>query len=152
MLEGLDVSEPTHIVWDKAILGVGDLQNPWGPSWEPIWFSLSFPSAAERIDGAGSLSVRLRRGTVIRCQRPNGRGVNRHPTEKPVELLRQLIECSSMLGETVLDPFAGSGSTLVAATIEGRRSIGIELEERYCEVAAERLQRAEGIYTRLVTA
>ena len=59
-------------------------------------------------------------------------------------------QSSSVLGETVLDPFAGAGSTLVAATIEGRKSIGIELEERYCAVAAERLQRAESIYGRLI--
>jgi DNA modification methylase len=152
VLEGLDVADPTQLVWDKELFGAGNLEQPWGPTWEPIWFSAYIPSAANRIDGEGSLSVRMRRGSVISCSRPNSRGVNRHPTEKPVALLRQLIESSSVLGEIVLDPFAGSGSTLVAATIEGRRSIGIELEQRYCEVAAERLQRAEAIYSRLVTA
>jgi DNA modification methylase len=152
VLEGLDVADATQLIWDKHLFGAGNLEQPWGPSWEPIWFSAYIPSAANRIDGEGSLSVRMRRGSVIRCSRPNSRAVNRHPTEKPVELLRQLIESSSVLGETVLDPFAGSGSTLVAATIEGRRSIGIELEERYCEVTAERLQRVEAIYSRLVSA
>lgn len=150
VLDGLEVPEPGQLVWDKEMFGAGDLTVPWGPSWEPIWFSSNIPSAANRVNGEGSLAVRMRRGSVIRCQRPNSRGVDRHPTEKPLPLLRQLIESSSVLGETVLDPFAGAGSTLVAATIEGRKSIGIELEERYCKSAAERLQVAEALYGRLV--
>ena len=63
-----------------------------------------------------------------------------HPTQKPVGLMRW---CLSFFpnAETVLDPFMGSGSTLVAAELECRRAIGIEIEERYCEIAAKRLQQ-----------
>jgi site-specific DNA-methyltransferase (adenine-specific) len=68
----------------------------------------------------------------------------RHPSEKPVELLRELIESSSCIGETVLDPFAGVGSTLEACRIEGRACVGIEIEERYAEIAANRL--AQGCF------
>jgi len=71
--------------------------------------------------------------------------VLRHPTEKPVALMRLLIESSSLPGEIVLDPFAGVGSTLVAAVVTGRRAIGIEIDERYAEIAAERLRKAEAI-------
>jgi DNA modification methylase len=63
----------------------------------------------------------------------------RHPTEKSVSVLQPLIESFSKRGDLVLDPFAGSGSTLVAAARAGRRYLGIELESRYCELIRERL-------------
>jgi site-specific DNA-methyltransferase (adenine-specific) len=64
-----------------------------------------------------------------------------HPNEKPVALMARLIEVMSEPGDTILDPFMGSGTTLAAAAQTGRRSIGIEIEERYCEVAATRLSQ-----------
>lgn len=64
-----------------------------------------------------------------------------HPTQKPVALMRWCLNW--VLPETVLDPFMGSGTTLVAAKLLGRRAIGIEIEERYCEIAARRL--AQGV-------
>ena len=64
-----------------------------------------------------------------------------HPTQKPESLMRWCL--SFLPKETVLDPFMGSGTTLVAAKRIGRRAIGIEIEEKYCEIAAKRLaQRA----------
>lgn len=62
-----------------------------------------------------------------------------HPTEKPVSILDPLISYSCPLGGTVLDPFAGSGSTLVTARDSGRRAVGVEADEWYCEAAARRL-------------
>jgi hypothetical protein len=58
--------------------------------------------------------------------------------------LRPLIECFTKPGDVVLDPFAGSGSTLVAAAMTGRRYLGIELEDKYCELARGRLERIAG--------
>lgn len=65
--------------------------------------------------------------------------VGLHPTQKPLDLMAYLVRTYSNAGDTVLDPCAGSGSTLVAAANEGRTAIGIEMEERYCEVIANRL-------------
>lgn len=62
-----------------------------------------------------------------------------HPTEKPTELLRLLIEYACPPGGLILDPFAGSGSTAVVARLTGRRAVLIEADERYCEVIAKRL-------------
>ena len=62
-----------------------------------------------------------------------------HPTAKPLGILTDWVTQYSDPGETLLDPFAGSGTTLVAAKALGRKAIGVELEERYCEIAARRL-------------
>jgi site-specific DNA-methyltransferase (adenine-specific) len=62
-----------------------------------------------------------------------------HTTQKPQNLMSELISLFTDQGETILDPFMGSGTTLRAAKDLGRKAIGIEIEERYCEIAAKRL-------------
>lgn len=134
------VQTPVGLVWDKRVLGMGNLQIPWASQHEMIQFMIAVKSKANVAKGEGRLAARMRRGSILSHQRPHAAGVKRHPTEKPVGLLRELIESSSCFGEVVLDPFVGSGSTLVAATLEGRKSIGVELDEKYCEIAAKRCQ------------
>lgn len=149
-LSRLPLTQTCELIWDKEIISMGDLTVPWGSQHENITFATYEISKANRTAGYGALAARVRKGSVIRCQRVQGGAVTRHPTEKPVMLMRQLIESSSVIGGLVLDPFAGSGSTLEAALLEGRRAIGIEIEERYCEVAAERLRmlatKSEGMF------
>lgn len=70
-------------------------------------------------------------------QEPNG-----HPCPKPVEWMVWLVRKASFEGDTILDPFTGSGTTGVAAIQIGRKFIGIELSEKYCEIAARRLAAA----------
>lgn len=142
IFEGLPIGGAAELVWNKGQMNAGDLALPWGNQHELIMFGVYAPSPANRKRGDGRLAARLRQGSVITEPRVNAGATGAHPTEKPVRLLRRLIESSSLLGEAVLDPFAGSGSTLVAALNEGRSAIGIEIEERYCEVAAERLRLA----------
>lgn len=70
-------------------------------------------------------------------------GNRSHPTEKSVETLRPILEAFTQPGGVLLDPFAGSGSALVAAALLGRRYVGIEIELRFCQVARRRLEGAE---------
>jgi site-specific DNA-methyltransferase (adenine-specific) len=72
------------------------------------------------------------------------RGVRRvHPTQKPVDLMRWVLLATTTDADVIADPYAGSGSTLLAARDLGRRVIGIEVEERYCEVTASRLSMGQ---------
>jgi DNA modification methylase len=66
-------------------------------------------------------------------------GNHNHPTEKAVDTIKPLIEAFTKAGDVVLDPFAGSGSSLVAAALLRRQYIGIELEQKYCDHARRRL-------------
>lgn len=141
VLDGLKVSESTALVWDKGIMGSGDLTAPWGPAHEPISFAVSKHRHAGET-GKGSQAVRLRKGSVLRFTRQTGRKV-RHPNEKPVGLLRELIESSTRAGDCVLDPFAGSGSTGVAALLSGRRAVLVELDKKWIPLAIARLSEAE---------
>ncbi len=87
--------------------------------------------------GVGGRSSVLTTGALVAG--PRGLSVrNEHPHAKPLDVLERLLSITGE-GVTVADPFAGSGSTLVAAKQLGRKAIGVELDERYCEIAAKRL-------------
>ena len=94
-------------------------------------------SGRSRWNGGG------RRGVYVHMVGAHGGVKNPHPTTKPETLMCELLHLFTDAGETVLDPFMGSGTTLVAAKRLGRRAIGIEREEKYCEMAAKRL--AQGV-------
>lgn len=113
------------LVWDKGHPGMGDLSH-WGLSYELI-----ASAGTGKINGG-------RDGSVLDFQ-PVPSGGRNHPTEKPVALLAYLI--SKISPGIVVDPFAGSGSTLMAARQLGRRAIGIESDERYCEATARRFSQ-----------
>lgn len=66
-----------------------------------------------------------------------------HPTQKPLDLMKWLVRTYSNRFETILDPFAGSGSTLVAAAYHGRKAIGIEQSSVYCDIITKRLEKGE---------
>jgi len=87
-------------------------------------------------------------GTAVRLIRHMWNGMLRkggehrsHPTQKPLGVMAWALTACPIVAELVLDPFMGSGTTLRAAKDLGRRAIGIEIEERYCEIAARRLSQ-----------
>jgi len=114
------------------------------------------PSRAEREEGCDHLPTRSGAEAVDRKAGTKGlsnprAGAGRtastvrnwHPTVKPVALMRWLVRLvGGQPGSVVLDPFAGSGTTLVAAHVEGFRSVGVELDARHCDIARARLEHA----------
>jgi len=128
--------ERQRLVWWKrgSGPGMGNLSMPWGtaheeiyvlgPGWDRVASGVHrAPSVLTTDQGVGGASgIEVRYG---------------HPTPKPLNLMETLIHACPP--GVIADPFAGSGSTLVAARNLGRRAIGVELEERYCEMTARRL-------------
>jgi DNA modification methylase len=118
------------LTWEKGDhVGMGDLSMPWRPNTEEIY-----------VIGRGFIGHRG--SSVLRHNAPSPNftppSERHHPTEKPVTLMRDLVgKCDPSW--IILDPFMGSGTTLVAAKQLGRQAIGIEIEERYCEIAVKRL-------------
>jgi hypothetical protein len=99
--------------------------------------SLFHPPGRKRWNGGGHAGVWY--------AKPAGRDAGEprvHPAQKPLALMRELVRLFSDPGETIVDPFLGSGTTLVAAREAGRKGIGIERDEAHCERAAERLSQS----------
>jgi DNA modification methylase len=120
------------LVWDTlGALGMGDLRIPWKPAHQQIY-----------VLGNPEGFCGVRSSDVIACPpvQSMARNGRVHPFEKPVELLVTLLK--KMRGETVLDPFMGSGSTGVACARLGRKFIGIEIDKGYFDIACKRIERA----------
>lgn len=116
------------LIWDKGdAIGMGDVDFPWRPNYELIFVS------GPGWSGKRTSSI-LRYPMHTQMAKQAG-----HPTPKPLALMSELVD-KAPLG-VIADPFAGSGSTLVAARNLGRRVVGVELDERYCEIAARRLSQ-----------
>lgn len=120
-----------RLIWHKGGMAPGPTNFPFMSNDEEIY-----------VWGDGFISTSPPLRSVLRTDEARSIEVARigHPTPKPVDLMRLLINrCEPNL--TILDPFMGSGSTLRAAKDLGRKAIGIEIEKRYCEIAAKRLQQ-----------
>ena len=117
------------ICWDKRVVESADKML--GSPFELAWMS--------GPDKAG-LMYRIQHGGFVNADKANARRL--HPTQKPVTLMKRIIQDHYPDG-VIVDPFMGSGTTLRAAKDLGRKAIGIEIEERYCEIAVNRL--AQGV-------
>ena len=107
----------TPLVWDKGNKGSGDLENDWGNQTELVIYCTK-----------GKKLINNRRGNVLNVSRLHTSKMV-HPTQKPVELLKQILEVSILEGDFVVDPFMGSGSTIKACNILNIKSLGIELDK-----------------------
>lgn len=116
-------------IYQPASVGL----QPWGRAdAQPILYYGRSPYGGRELPGKKCSYV---------CTEPPSRLAAGHPCPKPDILWRSILANTSRDGDTVIDPFMGSGTTLRAAKDLGRRAIGIEIEERYCEIAARRLSQ-----------
>ena len=125
-----DIAAASLMVWDKGWIGPGGPQQL--RSQHEICLVLAKPGFKQPNRSQGDV-LKVKSSS----QKPTG-----HPAEKPQELLSKVVQLSgATAGDLILDPFAGSGTTGVAAKALGIRSVLIEAEERWCEVAAKRLDQ-----------
>jgi len=116
--------------------------------WDKMWIGPAGPQALRSSHEVCMVMARegfklpdRSQADVLRVQGSSSKPTG-HPAEKPVALLRRIVELTGAKpGDLILDPFTGSGTGLVAARELGCRAIGIEAEEKWCEVAAERLSQ-----------
>ena len=119
------------IIWDRMVHGMGDLKATFAPRHDTCIFSVKGQYAFP--DG--------RPVDVIQSQRLDGSKLT-HPNEKPVDLMKRLIESTTKPNDLILDPFAGSGTTLVAALQSGRRYMGVEISPEHYATAQRRIYEA----------
>jgi len=116
------------LIWNKEDRGMGDLNGNYAESYEMIIFA---------TQGKRKLYSEKRPMNILNFSRTEN---SEHPTQKPVELIKELISNSTKESQVVLDYFSGSGSTIIAAKDIGRKWLGIELEEDYINVIKEKLK------------
>jgi site-specific DNA-methyltransferase (adenine-specific) len=128
-----DLSWPIEslLVWDKCWIGPGG-QKGLRPSYE---FVALWAGDEWGIDDRGLPDIQRFQWSSYK---PNG-----HPAEKPIDLVKWLVEISTSEGDTILDPFMGSGTTGVACVQTGRNFIGIEIDEGYYNIAKKRIEQAQ---------
>jgi len=113
------------ICWDKRVLETADKMK--GSAFELAW-----RNAKSGFDGM----IRIMHGGVVNSD--GGKRV--HPTQKPIELMRRILTDYYPNAKRTLDPFLGSGTTAIACERLERKWIGIEISEKYCEIAAKRIE------------
>jgi len=125
-----------RLIWAKPFHGAGDLRTTYGPQHESILYATN-----------GRHELRGRRDGDVwhEAVGPSGcfRKGREHPTQKPIELCCWLTEKSTSMGQVILDPFMGSGTTGVACVQAGRDFIGIEIDPGYFAIAERRIKEAQ---------
>lgn len=121
----------SQVIWDRYSHGMGDLSGSFAPQHDVLWFGVK-----------GKFKFHeARPHSVITIKRLSAEALM-HPNQKPYALMECLVRPLCPKGQTVLDPFMGSGTTGVACIKTGRKFIGIEKEEKYFDIAVKRIEAA----------
>jgi len=122
----------SQVVWDRGVHGLGDLNGQYAPCHDVAWFAVkgkwTFPNGRPR--------------SVYRVDRLPANELQ-HPTQKPLPLMKVIINDLTQPGATVFDPFMGSGTTGVACMQTGRKFIGCEIDAAYFAIAEKRIREAQ---------
>ena len=113
----------TPLVWDKLSFATGDIYNDWANQTEIILYCVK-----------GKKGFNKRKGNVLSVTRMHTSKMV-HPTQKPVELIKHILDASALKNDFIVDPFMGSGSTIKACNEYGLKSLGIELDEEMFLIA-----------------
>ena len=124
----------SQIVWDRGLHGMGNLEQQYAPRHDIAWFG---------VIGDWKFPKHRPSSVYFIMRPPHQRRELLHPMQKPVVLMRQIVTDLTLPGDTVLDPFMGSGTTGVACMLTGRNFIGIELDETYYAIAEKRIREAQ---------
>lgn len=122
----------SQVIWDRGVHGLGDLRAQYAPCHDVLWFATkgdyAFPNGRPR--------------SIYRVDRLPASAL-KHPTQKPTALMKVVVQDLTMPGDTILDPFMGSGTTGVACVQTGRNFIGIEIDPTYYAIAERRIREAQ---------
>ena len=119
----------SQVIWNRMHHGMGDLKGSFGPMHDVAWFAVK-----------GKYKFKGKRPKDVLSHKRIPGDKNTHPTMKPISLNEELLKSLTTENDTVLDPFMGSGSTGVACKNLNRNFIGIELDEKYYQIAKERIE------------
>jgi site-specific DNA-methyltransferase (adenine-specific) len=117
-----------EVIWDKASPGLGG--------------GIRYQHETILLCKRGRVGGRSSMFSILRYHMSLENKAKRHPHEKPVPLMAEIVRYCSREGETILDPFVGSGSTLVACMKTGRKAIGIEIDDQYTPILGRRIEAA----------
>jgi DNA modification methylase len=122
----------SQVIWDRGVHGLGDLKAQYAPMHDNIWFATK-----------GNYQFKHKRPkSVLRVDRLPATDLV-HPTQKPSSLMKIINNDLTSEGDTIIDPFMGSGTTGVACVQTGRNFIGIEIDPTYFAIAERRIKEAQ---------
>ena len=122
----------SQVIWDRGVHGLGDLKAQYAPMHDNVWFAIK-----------GNYQFKHKRPkSVLRVDRLPASDLV-HPTQKPSSLMKTINLDLTSDGDTILDPFMGSGTTGVACVQTGRNFIGIEIDPGYFAIAEKRIKDAQ---------